>query len=95
MQEAQKGANEELDSESKQHHKALELQPGDKIYLRRDQSVEVEGGKMPFIEPFVVIASHDFTLQISKGEKISLRGQDGARLPTKYELKESAARTPS
>ena len=68
VQVAQKGANEELDSKSKPHHEALVLQPGDKIYLRRDQSVESEGGKMPFIGPFEVLASHDYTVQISKGD---------------------------
>ena len=64
---AQKGANEELDKKSKPQFEALELQPGDKIYLRREQSVDSAEGKLPFIGPFEVIASHDFTVQIDKG----------------------------
>ena len=65
---AQKGANEELDKRSKPQCEALELQPGDKIYLRRDQSIESVGGKMPFIGPYEVIALHDYTVKIDKGD---------------------------
>ena len=65
---AQKGANEVLDLKSVPHIKTLDLDPGDNIYLKREQFVDSENGKMPYIGPFEVIASHDYTVQIDKGD---------------------------